>query len=359
MSEVTLRDFDIDLESIDISLINMLNKYKNRLPNFKNKTDEEIIDIPFSLFRKQKHSRFHKENNFNFDIQVLSLAPYKSSGINLCLRAGDCKNYCLGIGLLRSMDSEEYHLSDPYALFYKTLKTIAFSNKEKFMEHLAISIAKLCERKRHRFKNIVFRLNGYSDIKWEDIRFTLDSNVLNTLRSRLQNSLFPLYDNKVYDKFSHLNQNIISNELQGNYNIFELFSGLQFYDYTKYLPTERNINISNYHLVFSYDKHLSNNISKVDKKLDIVVIIDISIKNNILKKKRMCKKFNIIDGDLYDFRYFDKFKFKKYNEKLGFIILLELLDGNKFKENEAFNSSYVYSNNGDNSIIIKDLRDRI
>lgn len=332
--KVNLKLFGINEHNINQIILNKLKNYQQKIPKFKGKDLEFLLNKEFCILGEPKHKRFKINANENFKIYMLSLAPYTSSGENLCAFAGDCKNFCLGMGVLNDIDKEEFYVSDPYAIFFKILKTMAFfHDKEKFFIELSKSLSKIITSSEN--KNIAIRLNGYSDVIWEKEKFTLDENLLKKLRMDLNNL------DSTKDKYNnHLTKNVVSNEVKENYNIFELFSGIQFYDYTKYLPFKRITSINNYHLVFSYDKHIANNISSFNKEYDLTIIVEKNSKEEILKKS-LCEEFNIIDGDLYDFRFLDKFKFEKKNKEIGFIILLEATNLNGFKNQIINSSNYV------------------
>jgi hypothetical protein len=148
-----------------------------------------------------------KGQQYGYMTGVLYLAPYKLSGYNTCAMAeiAKCHEGCLnsaGRGAFNSVQD---------ARIKKT--KLFFEDRDAFFAKLIPSIRSLI-RKAHAANLIpLCRLNGTSDIKWENIDFT--------------------YEGKDYN------------------NIFEMFPDLQFYDYTK-IPNRGDKYIPNYDLTFSY-----------------------------------------------------------------------------------------------------------
>ena len=150
---------------------------------------------------------------------ILYLAPYKLSGYNVCPMAelagciGDCLNTA-GRGGMARADAEtvdvEGHIvklnSIQKARIRKTKQFM--EDRETFMCVLACEIIAAQKKATKRDLELVVRLNGTSDIRWETVKFG------------------PL-----------------------NATIFEHFPDVQFYDYTK-IANRKNIP-ANYHLTFS------------------------------------------------------------------------------------------------------------
>jgi hypothetical protein len=148
-----------------------------------------------------------KGQQYGYMTGVLYLAPYKLSGYNTCAMAeiAECHVPCLnsaGRGAFNSVQA---------ARIKKT--KLFFEDRDAFFAELIPSIRSLI-RKAHAAGLIpLCRLDGTSDIKWENISFTFEG---------------------VYYE-----------------NIFAMFPDLQFYDYTK-IPNRRVDHIPNYDLTFSY-----------------------------------------------------------------------------------------------------------
>jgi hypothetical protein len=148
-----------------------------------------------------------KGQQYGYMTGVLYLAPYKLSGYNTCAMAhiAQCHEPCLnsaGRGAFNSVQA---------ARIKKT--KLFFEDRDAFFGELIPSIRSLIRKAKAAGLTPVCRLNGTSDIKWENIDFP--------------------YEGVFYE------------------NIFEFFPDLQFYDYTK-MPGRHTAHIANYDLTFSY-----------------------------------------------------------------------------------------------------------
>jgi len=141
---------------------------------------------------------------------IMYLAPYTLGGKNICpfAKAAGCINACLntaGRGIFNNVQNARLKRTK---LFHNDINA--------FMHQLSVEIHAL---KKTAIKNgliPVIRLNGLSDIEFENIRF---------------------------------NYEFMGKQLN-NVTIFEIFSDLQFYDYTK--SPYRDSLPKNYDLTFSY-----------------------------------------------------------------------------------------------------------
>ena len=124
------------------------------------------------------------------------------------------------------------------------------------MTLLIKEITKFCNYCYKKDKKPAVRLNGTSDIQWENI-------------------------------------------LVGGQNIFEIFSDVQFYDYTK-IPTRKVGHINNYHLTWSYSEANDKYASWYDKiAYNIAVVFNGAFP--IYFKGR-----EVVNGDESDLRFLDK-----------------------------------------------------
>ena len=143
-----------------------------------------------------------KGSKLGFLTGILYLAPSDISGNQVCPMAklANCEKACLytaGRGAFNSIQQ---------ARIAKTKRF--FDDRENFMLDLEYSVNAVVRKARKLGLTPLIRLNGTSDIVWENIAF------------------------------------------KGFKNVFEAFPDVQFYDYTK-LPTRKNIP-ANYDLTFSY-----------------------------------------------------------------------------------------------------------
>ena len=141
---------------------------------------------------------------------IMYLAPYTLGGKNLCpfAKAAGCINACLytaGRGIFNNVQNARLNRTK---LYHRDINA--------FMNQLAIEITALEKTAIKKGLIPVIRLNGTSDINWEDIRF---------------------------------NYEFIHNKIR-SVTIFELFPEIQFYDYTK--NPNRDQLPKNYDLTFSY-----------------------------------------------------------------------------------------------------------
>jgi len=159
-------------------------------------------------------------------------------------------------------------------------KTDLFLNdRDTFMSLLVKDIQAFVRKCERLDKKPCIRLNGTSDIQWE---------------------LIPV------DNYA---------------NIFDMFSDVQFYDYTK-IPTRKVSSIKNYHLTWSYSQ--AND--KYARLFEQVPYNKAVVFHGGLP--RMFKGMRVIDGDTTDMRFLDKAnrviglkaKGKARQDKSGFVI---------------------------------------
>lgn len=158
--------------------------------------------LPDKLLGLDTNAKTVKGEKYGIKTAILYLVPAMGSGVNLCPMAqiAACDSACLfsaGRGAMNNV------------MLSRLRKTLFFNQyRVSFMGLLAKELKALrAKANREGFKLIV-RLNGTSDIRWENI------------------------------------------PVNGHANIFEAFPDIQFYDYTK-IPNRRNIP-ANYDLTFSY-----------------------------------------------------------------------------------------------------------
>jgi hypothetical protein len=152
---------------------------------------------------------------------VLYLSPGDLSGVELCALAdlANCKHDCLnragrgGIATGRAVFAAPngVMLPDNAIQRARLARTALFNtDRDAFMAQLVREITAFVKRAKRAGLVPVVRLNGTSDIRWEDI------------------------------------------PVQGKANVFALFPRIRFYDYTK-LPNRRRAGgVKNYRLTFSY-----------------------------------------------------------------------------------------------------------
>lgn len=168
------------------------------------------------LFSISTNAKTVKGEKLGYLTGVLYLAPAKLSGYQVCAMAAtaQCEEACLNLAGLGGV-----YTSIQRARIAKTKRF--FENRDAFMRDIVKSIRALIKlaskprRVRGRFAKryqVLVRLNGTSDIRWELIPVTIDGITYA--------------------------------------NIMLAFPDIQFYDYTK-LANRKNLP-SNYDLTFSY-----------------------------------------------------------------------------------------------------------
>lgn len=158
-----------------------------------------------NLLSISSDSKTVKGEKLGFLTGILYLAPANTTKYNTCAMAimADCAVACLysaGRGAFNSVQTGRIN------------KTIwFFEEQETFMLQLYKNIISLINKAKRLGLTPLIRLNGTSDIKWENVSLTING--------------------KYYA------------------NIFEVFPELQFYDYTKIANRDTP---ANYDLTFSY-----------------------------------------------------------------------------------------------------------
>ncbi len=214
-----------------------------------------------------------KSNKAGFLTGILYLAPYDLSGVNLCpfAKVAQCHVACLntaGRGVFSNVKKARLRKAK---LFNE--------NKPEFFAQLIDDINKLKRQAKKKNLQAVVRLNGTSDIEWENIK------------------------------------------VAGEYTIFDLFPDLQFYDYTK-SPNRKNLP-SNYDLTFSYsgvDSFIKFNRQALANNMRIATVFKI-IPSEFLGRE-------VINGDDHDARFIEdknlviglKAKGNARQDKTGFVV---------------------------------------
>ena len=226
----------------------------------------------YKLLSVNADTKTIKSNKAGFLTGILYLAPYDLSGVNLCpfAKVAECHVACLntaGRGNFNNVKSARLRKAKLFN-----------DNRGEFMAQLIEDIHKLKRQAKKKNMQAVVRLNGTSDIEWEKI-------------------------------------------MLGEFNIFELFPELQFYDYTKN-PNRKNLP-DNYDLTFSYsgvESFIKFNRQALSNNMRVATVFKI-----------MPAQFEgreVINGDDHDARFIEdkniivglKAKGKARQDKTGFVI---------------------------------------
>ena len=229
--------------------------------------------MTYKLLSVNVDTKTIKSNKAGFLTGILYLAPYNLSGVNLCpfAKVAGCVDACLntaGRGAFSNVQKAR-------------LRKAKLFNDERgeFMAQLIDDINKLKAQAKRKGLQAVIRLNGTSDIEWENIK------------------------------------------VAGEYTIFNLFPELQFYDYTKN-PNRKNLP-SNYDLTFSYsgvDSFIKFNRQALSNNMRVATVF------KILPVEFEGRE--VINGDDHDARFIEdknlviglKAKGKARQDKTGFVV---------------------------------------
>jgi len=226
---------------------------------FKNRTQARKLTGISSLGGINTSAKLSHNAEIGVNTYVLYLAPGKNSGYEVCPNATKaCRGACLySSGRVKV---EEYSGKNTIKKCRINRTKLFFEHQEFFMQWLIAEI-KAAQAKSER-DGMLFsvRLNGTSDIRWEDIPVTPTTN------------------------------------------IFDYFSKVQFYDYTK-TPDRYSASLyDNYHLTFSYTGEGLNYLQScnvLNAGGNVAVVFDTK-KGHELPKSWM--GYEVIDGDVTDYR---------------------------------------------------------
>ena len=223
-----------------------------------NKSNEYTGFKSDNLLSISADAKTSKGEKMGFLTGILYLAPYKTISIyNTCSMAhiAGCDIACLysaGRGAYSSVQNARINKTNWY-----------YQDKQGFMLQLIKNIKTLINKAHKQNLIPLIRLNGTSDIKWENIGF--------------------IYNGKEYN------------------NIMELFPDIQFYDYTKII--NRDNLPANYDLTFSYSGK-PEFIKYVNKAIEKNMRIAVVFKD----KYNLPNEFmglNVVNGDNSDIRHLD------------------------------------------------------
>jgi hypothetical protein len=223
---------------------------------------------PSKLFNVDENAKTIKGQKYGYRTLVLYLAPASLSGFNVCPMAeiAQCIKACLNTAgnPLYAEGKRKGRLN----------KTHYFLNaKNEFLNQLVREILLNHGKAVRDGFELLVRLNGTSDIRWENESFTLDAK----------------------------NAKKLGLQVKEYCNLMALFPNIQFYDYTK-IPNRKDIP-SNYDLTFSYSGVLGYQ-KFVNKAIDSGMRIAVVFRD----KKLIPATFlgmDCVDGDDSDIRHID------------------------------------------------------
>jgi hypothetical protein len=170
---------------------------------------------------------------------ILHLAPADTSGVNVCPGAGNCKAICLHFA-----GNPVYMSAKQSARVRRTLAYV--SDPSRFMRLLVCGILDKLNKHNKDAAGIgnltgeplAFRLNGTSDIVWENVDFEITAEFAQFCRVKF-GRILPLGRRNIFEVFNFMRANTGEN--------------VAFYDYTKVKHNWAECSRLNYHLTFSFD----------------------------------------------------------------------------------------------------------
>ena len=196
---------------------------------------------------------------------VMHFAPYTLSGANVCPHAtAGCAAACLNTAGRGGIGLDDNGLN---AIQVARIQHTRFFRRDKasFLKMLKHEIDLHIRRAKKHGMTPAIRLNGTSDLPWENVKF-----------------------------FDHA-------------NVFDAYPNVQFYDYTKIPVNKRNLHISNYHLTFSLaESNRSEAIKAIREGINVAAVIRCGRNKPLPATLSFGGSFRkVIDGDKTDVRFAD------------------------------------------------------
>ena len=200
------------------------------------------------LLNLDHNAKTVKGQEKGFKTAILYLAPSDLSSQNLCPYASKgCRAVCLntaGHGAFQNVQQARLKKSE----YFNTDRT-------RFMNQLVDELGKFTIKAERDGFTPVVRLNGTSDIIWERI------------------------------------------PVAGEPSIMDVFSTVQFYDYTKIPIRYRKNRPANYHLTFSLSENNdAHAIEALEHGVNVAVVFDTNLPKSFMSRP-------VIDGDVDDLRF--------------------------------------------------------
>tara|TARA_Y100001938_G_scaffold102445_1_gene139939 strand:+ start:96 stop:791 length:696 start_codon:yes stop_codon:yes gene_type:complete len=194
-------------------------------------------------------AKTNKSMKFGYANFIMYLSPYKKSGWNVCTAATTgCIDVCLDEAG-RANWTEKNGLINPIHAARLKRTQFFFNDRGAFLEQLEREIKAAIRWSLKRDLIPVIRLNGTSDLRWED------------------------------------------------FNIIQKFNNIQFYDYTK-IYNRKNLP-NNYHLTFSRaESNQKQTLNALVNGLNVSAVFRNKLPKTYLNKK-------VINGDKHDLRFLD------------------------------------------------------
>ena len=192
-------------------------------------TDLNAIQKQYKVNFKTLLSTNPKTEKSKVQTYILHLAPADISGVNVCAGAGNCKKICLHFA------GNPVYMTNKQAA--RVRRTLAFAaDRQRFARLIVCAI--LDKLNKHDGEPLAFRLNGTSDIAWENVDFTVTPAFAAFCRVKF-GAILPLGQRNIFEIFNFMRDNTGEN--------------VTFYDYTKIRRNWAECKRLGYHLTFSFD----------------------------------------------------------------------------------------------------------
>ena len=247
-------------------------------------TDQAAILPDFKISYRTIFSVNPKTEKSAVQTYILHLAPAETSGVNVCPGAGNCKSICLHFA-----GNPVYMTAKQSARIRRTLAYV--SDPKRFMRLLVCAI--LDKMNKHDGEELAFRLNGTSDIIWENVDFYITPADAMFYRIKF-GRILPLGKRNIFEVFNFMRANTGEN--------------VTFYDYTKIQHNWAECSRLNYHLTFSFDGW--DNVQNLKIASNALAHgVNVAAAFNIKKghplpstASGLGRSFKVVDGDLTDYR---------------------------------------------------------
>ena len=247
-------------------------------------TDQAAILRDFKISYRTIFSVNPKTEKSAVQTYILHLAPAETSGVNVCPGAGNCKSICLHFA-----GNPVYMTAKQSARIRRTLAYV--SDPKRFMRLLVCAI--LDKMNKHDGEELAFRLNGTSDIIWENVDFYITPADAMFYRIKF-GRILPLGKRNIFEVFNFMRANTGEN--------------VTFYDYTKIQHNWAECSRLNYHLTFSFDGW--DNVQNLKIASNALAHgVNVAAAFNIKKghplpstASGLGRSFKVVDGDLTDYR---------------------------------------------------------
>jgi hypothetical protein len=168
--------------------------------------------FPKNLLTVDTNAKTVKGQEYGFMTGILYMAPSAQSGYQVCAMAkmAQCEAACLYTAGRGAMSNVQTARINKAKLFFEA--------RDWFMAQLVVDVRKLIKKAAKNGLTPLVRLNGTSDIKWENVALTVDGVDYPNLMS-----VFP--DVQFYDYTKIANRR----ELPANYDLTYSYSGVASY----------------------------------------------------------------------------------------------------------------------------------